>query len=476
MMNLQRTWLRKRLRALCTVAVLTRPVTSFSISTRGSTSSSPLSHSLAQFQKLYSTTTNTEVDDDPLKWERMYQQKLRADDQVDSDFIDTGKVSSQVRVITFDLDDTIWKTGSTIASANEVLAAHLTSLGIEQPKRVEVVMGELFRADKKRYAPVQGEDAKSPVLLTLLRKDAIAYVATEFNHLPLSDAMPLADEAFEVWKKARHDAIPSHLAQSVRDCLEALARLQTADGNQVLIGAITDGNSDPALVSEIGSFFDFCINAEQVGVSKPHPDVYIRAVQHVKERWQQLGITTNLDELIDPLTWTVGPWWVHIGDDFVKDVVAAKDFRMRSIWSRELVLHKLPTAQTRDTTPGQSKTLEEFDKDISSQDIVRMQIGSDDYLRESLEREFADRIIDTFSELVPVLTEWHNDGLANALGKVALPVNTVSVVEDVESRRAEGNSRLEPPTGSSATKFCLFCGSKLPVNARFCSSCGENQE
>jgi FMN phosphatase YigB (HAD superfamily) len=33
----------------------------------------------------------------------------------------------------------------------------------------------------------------------------------------------------------------------------------------------------------------------------------------------------------------VGPWWVHIGDDFFKDIVAAKESQMRTVWARELI-------------------------------------------------------------------------------------------------------------------------------------------
>jgi hypothetical protein len=92
---------------------------------------------------------------------------------------------SEVRVVTFDLDNTIWKTGAVISSANEALANHLDSIGIEVPVRVEQIMGTLFKSDKGKYCPILSKDIeegtvqmhideiKAPVLLTQLRKDAV---------------------------------------------------------------------------------------------------------------------------------------------------------------------------------------------------------------------------------------------------------------------------------------------------------------
>jgi hypothetical protein len=67
---------------------------------------------------------------------------------------------SEVRVVTFDLDNTIWKTGAVISSANDALAEYLDSKGIfyENENRVEKVMGKIFQKDKGKYCPVLAED------------------------------------------------------------------------------------------------------------------------------------------------------------------------------------------------------------------------------------------------------------------------------------------------------------------------------
>ena len=176
---------------------------------------------------------------------------------------------SEVRVVSFDLDNCIWKTSSTIDAANNALASFLDARNISQPIRVEKVMGELFRENKPRYCPVDPEKAKAPVALTQLRKDAIQRVLLDHNDYSLEDALELAEAAFVEWTAARHEAIPRHLATEVETCLKEIASLRTSDGHPVLIGAITDGNSDPFQIEALAGYFDFCVNAETVGVGKP---------------------------------------------------------------------------------------------------------------------------------------------------------------------------------------------------------------
>ena len=110
------------------------------------------------------------------------------------------RVAAQVRVVSFDLDNTVWKTGPTIQAANDALAVYLQEeKKIVQPERTEVVMGRLFKANKADYAPDEG--SKGPVFLTKLRKDAVFQILREHNNNEYSeeDAEKLADEAFRVW-------------------------------------------------------------------------------------------------------------------------------------------------------------------------------------------------------------------------------------------------------------------------------------
>ena len=221
--------------------------------------------------------------------------------------IRSAAAGCEIRVITFDLDNTLWKTGATISAANDELATFvneklISDLGGNGSRttsaataaatatvRVEKIMGTLYQNSKATYSPIEMEEAKSPVLLTQLRKDAIRHVFKEHSGINYDDdndtnndnargLEALVEEAFAVWVNARYQNIPSHFAESVITCLQDIRSLKTSENRNVLVGAITDGNSDPTMIPELAEFFDFCINAESVGIGKPDKSVYLRGV------------------------------------------------------------------------------------------------------------------------------------------------------------------------------------------------------
>lgn len=370
-------------------------------------------------------------------WEQMY---FEGETYTDSTTIDEDSMMrSAVRVVTFDLDNTLWKTSGCIGAANDALAIFLDKQEIVQPKRIEKLMGEFFQANKNTYAPLD-DNPKGPVLLTQLRTDAIQHVLQEFNGYTEEDASKFAKEAFECWTKARHDAIPSNFAENVLGCLDKISAMKTTSGNPILIGAITDGNSDPRNVDVLKKYFDFCVNAEAVGVGKPDKRVYLEAVRRVVSHrfFEDLGRKpSDSEELLED---TVGPYWVHVGDDFSKDIVPAKGLKMRTIWVHELIRDKLPKHEGS-SSEEESRNVEDFVKAVSDKEVIDMTIGAGDYLADSVTREFADRVADEFDELSEMLLSWHNEGTQAyrlrqdlALGETTKANVELSVVPPTSSR------------------------------------------
>eukprot|EP00980_Cylindrotheca_fusiformis_P031757 scaffold26900_cov117-Cylindrotheca_fusiformis.AAC.7 len=338
-------------------------------------------------------------------WEQMYFGGENFEEGKTAE--EEAMIRSAVRVVTFDLDNTVWKTSGCIGAANDALAIFLDKYNIEQPKRVEKIMGDLFQANKHMYAPLD-DNAKGPVLLTKLRTDAIYQVLKDFNGYTEEDASKFAQEAFECWTNARHDAIPSNFAGNVLGCLERISNMETTGGNPVLIGAITDGNSDPRKVDALKKYFDFCVNAESVGVGKPDRRVYLEAIRRVVSHpyFEDLGRKpTDSDDLLED---AVGPYWVHIGDDFSKDIVPAKGLKMRTIWAQELIRNKLQA--TKLTEEEKTRNVEDFVKEVSEKKVIEMSIGAGDYLVNSVTSEFADTVTDSFDQLSDILLTWHLDG------------------------------------------------------------------
>ncbi|CAJ1960061.1 unnamed protein product [Cylindrotheca closterium] len=361
------------------------------------------------------------------RWEQMYFEAGQAEK---GDLIDQNKmIRSAVRVVTFDLDNTLWKTKQCIGAANDALASYLDKHNVQQPKRIEEIMRELFQANKKVYAP-RTENATAPVLLTQLRKDALKEVLMTSNEYTEEEAETFANKAFERWTAARHEAIPLHFASDVLGCLQRISSIRSNDGTPLLIGAITDGNSDPRNVDELKDYFDFCVNAESVGVSKPDRRVFLDAVRYVVSHpdFQDLGRTASDNE--DDLEDVVGPYWVHIGDDFSKDIVAAKSMRMRSIWAQELIRDKLPKTSI-EQDEGRSLNLEDFVRKVSEKEVIEMSIGADNYLADAMTQEFADSVATTFSGVSEILSSWHREALADekkmdAALEVIMPDTSIS--------------------------------------------------
>eukprot|EP00934_Nitzschia_sp_Nitz4_P005846 Nitzschia sp. Nitz4//scaffold196_size54656//9594//10622//NITZ4_006633-RA/size54656-processed-gene-0.48-mRNA-1//1//CDS//3329540408//5836//frame0 len=318
------------------------------------------------------------------------------------------RAPSQIRIITFDLDDTIWKTSNCISAANDALADHLQRHQIQQPKRVEYVMKDLFRANPSLYAPLE-ENPSDACLLTQLRKDAIQHILQHHNQYAADQAKAFAQHAMDLWVDARHKAIPDNFSTNVLECLEELASLKTSNGDPVIIGAITDGNSDPRKVPQLQKYFSFCINAEDVGVSKPDARLYLQAVRHLASHpsLKDLALQEALDKHeeeggVDTLP-QLGPYWVHVGDDIVKDIVGANKLCMRTVWATELIGHKLQPKLTNEVPTVLH---------LGVGDISRH--AKDDHTKASSAGDYVDAVTDEFHHMAQTLREWHEQGVSQS--------------------------------------------------------------
>ena len=557
-------------------------------------------------------------DNDTSKWESLYNnyQPQSAESIVPSSSSPLGgppqqqpttSLKSEIKIITFDLDNTLWKTSETITHANTVLFEQLhDKFGIEI--RSEVEMGKLFREFPDRYcglldetseisgsgssggddngsgamddaeyansvenvgrsdsmvissSPPSKDDGvhieasgtskkkkKKPVYLTLLRKDAIrSLILQQQQQLTNDDALPLlspleleqeVDTAFQLWMEARSQSISQNFAPFA---LETLAQLKSSlispatastssNANQsnkkVYIGAITDGNSNPQSVPELSGLFDFVIKAEDVGVSKPDKRVYKAAVGELMVQLMNDGrsveeffwgdefsegggevaatdasyLMSNDDDgssipkqaswkdvdpdAVDAFSEAVGPWWVHIGDDFFKDIVAAKEFRMRSVWMRELIGGAKAFGGAVDegaSSATKKRSVEDLVNDIAKNNgAITMAIGDSDFLTSALHEEFSDAILDRFADLSDLLVQWNEEGKGNEgdYGNEAVYPDTEPILSEAYTVTKPS---VAPPlqsdeSESDSIKFCFACGEKIPAVAKFCPGCGERQ-
>lgn len=322
------------------------------------------------------------------------------------------------------------------------------------------------------------QDPSSVVRFTDLRKLALNGLAQRCGY---PDPQQVAEAAFQAWHDARHDVDDLFLPG-------ALELLQALKSKGLRLCAVTNGNCDINQIAAFEGVFEFCINAEKVGARKRTGRPYAAALK-------KAGVAED-----------VGGRWVHIGDDFTEDIVAAKnDFKLRTIWfntaERKAKVEQEEREKGRQASaaaaaaaaasakedssggkddggsappPGLGSlaamaldTKDRFFKDKGALHINTM--DTDDYLTHFIVKEFADAEVETLQEIAHVIEGWLQQHREVA-GQQLSSASTAAAVADA--------SPVEKPASKAAgdTKFCIACGEKIPKRAKFCSSCGESQE
>lgn len=193
------------------------------------------------------------------------------------------------RAISFDLDDTLWACDDVIGRAEEAVYSWLQRHGPRITAEYDLEAMRQVRMETAAVRPDLQAD------LTRLRHETLVWHARRAGYDP-----GLADRAVEVFLDERHRV---ELYPDVPPVLERLA------GRFRLI-ALTNGNADVHRAG-IGDWFDIALSAADVGAPKPDPAMFEHACG-------ALGIRPG--ELL------------HVGDDPLRDVHAARGFGARAFW------------------------------------------------------------------------------------------------------------------------------------------------
>jgi HAD superfamily hydrolase (TIGR01509 family) len=217
------------------------------------------------------------------------------------------------RVISFDLDDTLWPVAPVIEAAERALFAWLET---RHPQAVHGHSIESMRALRARIAEQFPERRHD---LTFLRRRALAaqFSAAGFGAAGFGAAgagtagagtadadaggfEPLVDEAFEVFLAERNRV------ELYADVMPSLARLRA----RYRLFALSNGNADLKRCG-IGDFFDGHVTAIAAGAAKPDAQIFAQL-----ERMAGVSAAEVL----------------HVGDDPLADVVGATRAGMQAVW------------------------------------------------------------------------------------------------------------------------------------------------
>jgi len=202
-------------------------------------------------------------------------------------------VKPRIRVVTFDLDNTLWDVNSVIGNAERTLRAWFNE---KVPEVHQTFDGDGLAALRNRIVE------ENPAIvhnLSELRRTMFARSIEQSGYSARS-AQRLADEALTVFLDARHDVTYFDGA------LEVLAEL----ASRYLLGALSNGNADVFRLG-LGDFFSFDYSAAKVGAGKPAPDMFHAALEHAGAEPDQM---------------------VHVGDHPEDDIRAAANLGIHTVW------------------------------------------------------------------------------------------------------------------------------------------------
>ena len=198
-----------------------------------------------------------------------------------------------IEVITFDLDNTLWDVDPALLRAEQVQRDWLVE---HRPGAIEDYdhegLWEFKKSVWKRHPHLLHHVSQMRIQMLYELQLAAGYGEQE--------ARSGAEQAFDAFLEERHKVV---LYEEALGVLEQLATRYT-------LGALTNGNAD-IYKTDAGEYFDFAFLAENVGASKPQPDMFHAALEHAGVGPQEI---------------------VHVGDNPEHDILGAREVGMRTVW------------------------------------------------------------------------------------------------------------------------------------------------
>jgi len=198
-------------------------------------------------------------------------------------------MTRSIRIISFDLDDTLWAIAPVIRRANHALFQWIDA---RYPRITQGHTQDSLHAvclDYMRARPAERHD------LTALRKAFLRHLGQQAEY-----AEDFAEEAFAVFYTARNAV---ELFPGVESVLERLARDYT-------LVALSNGN---ACIGRTGlsRHFRLAVNSAEAGVGKPDPAMFRLAIERLGEGPEAM---------------------LHVGDAPGHDVLGAHRAGVRAVW------------------------------------------------------------------------------------------------------------------------------------------------
>jgi putative hydrolase of the HAD superfamily len=194
-----------------------------------------------------------------------------------------------VELITFDLDDTLWPCHDVIRAAECACFDWLCEYAPRLTQRHSIESMRAHRIELGRQQPAIAHD------LTELRLRSLIELVLDAGY-----PVEIAHRASDVFRTARNRVTPF---AEVRETLVVLRQRYT-------LVSVTNGNSQIE-ETPLHDSFHHSLTAAEVGAAKPDPAIFHAASE-------RSGIALS--------------GFLHVGDDPVRDVQAARAIGLRTVW------------------------------------------------------------------------------------------------------------------------------------------------
>ena len=197
-----------------------------------------------------------------------------------------------IKMITFDLDDTLWDNMPTITKAE-----------FETRKWIEDQVGKVEWGDFNGFIKIREELIKNdPSVqwdISKLRKEIFRIKLLHIE--PESYRNRIVENAFDLFMLKRHEI---ELFDDVEVVIKDLSKKYT-------LGVLTNGNAD-IYKFDIGKYFHFSISSLEAKNSKPHRAHFDEAIKQVND--------VSFENML------------HIGDHQIHDILGAFNLGIDTLW------------------------------------------------------------------------------------------------------------------------------------------------
>lgn len=204
---------------------------------------------------------------------------------------------ANIKLICFDLDDTLWSTKQVMLDAEQ----HSYRLLQEQAPSIceRYDSNALFMARVEKWKELINNHPQLKHQISTLRKQSLALLLQDHG-FDKDRAMAISSDAFDCFMHWRHQP------QFFDHAIETLKVLN----QQYQLAAITNGNACSKRLG-LDKYFSLHVSAEDLGVGKPEPEPFLHALKHFNLTAQEC---------------------LHIGDHPNDDIWGAQQLGFHTLW------------------------------------------------------------------------------------------------------------------------------------------------